>query len=428
MYRTEIPHYAYTLPLSIIMKKNFAIISILIIVACNQNSRKIGKIDFETEYMFNSEIENKILSDTTTDARFKGFKYQMGASDYATKGDYQKALSAWDLAMGTRDTNYTQLQIDSIKGLYKKVTAINFIIEQSKKHKVLIINEAHHNSMHRVFTKSLLQNLYDNGYRNIGFEDLNNGPGKDSLLNNRKYPIQTTGYYMKDPQFGDLVRTALAIGYKVFAYEQTSDVNGKEREIEQARNIQQVIEQRPDEKFIIHCGFSHALEGNLSSWGKAMAGRLTEFTGIDPLTIYQVQYTEKSKPEFNLPLLKAFNLTESTVLIDGQGNPMKYEREDSWSDIAILHPNTNYENGRPNWLFENGNKAVPLGLNDIDISFPVMVLAYKEGEDIKTGVPMDIVEVKKKTDKINLALKKGTYEIVIVNQEKNARIFGLSVE
>ena len=57
-----------------------------------------------------------------------------------------------------------------------------------------------------------------------------------------------------------------------------------------------------------------------------------------------------------------------------------------------------------------------------------MVLAYKKGEDIKTGIPMDIVEVENKTDLINLALRDGDYEIVVTNEGGQARKFQLITE
>ncbi len=244
----------------------------------------------------------------------------------------------------------------------------------------------------------------------------------------RKYPIQESGYYTKDPQFGDLVRTALEIGFYVFPYEQTNNSNGKPREIEQAKNIQKEIKKRPKEKFLIHCGFNHAFEGIHETWEKAMAARLTEYTGINPLTIDQIRFSERSIPEFNHPILKAFKLTEPSVLIDKIGKPMKVENKERWTDIAIFHPKTKSVAGRPNWLFNNGNKTVPLQLNNVDISFPVMVLAFKKGEDINSGVPMDILEVENKTDLVNLALRKGAYEIVVTNQEGSTRKFQLNAE
>src|SRR5690606_1813455 len=149
---------------------------------------------------------------------------------------------------------------------YTKHDAVEYIIKRAKNSRVLIINEAHHNSLHRFFAKSLLSELYKIGYINLGIEALSNGHLKDTLLNQRKYPVQKTGHYTRGPQFGNLVRTALNTGYNVFAYEVTTSKNGKEREIEQARNIIEFICQRPDEKFLIYCGYDHAIEGKHKHW------------------------------------------------------------------------------------------------------------------------------------------------------------------
>ena len=398
------------------MKNTFYILTIVILFnSCKEEKRVIEKIDFETEYKFSSEIEDKVKKDTVP------WKYQLSASDYATKGDYKNALIQWDLAMRTREKNFTESQIDSINQKYSKIKASDYIIEEAKKNQVLIINEAHHNSFHRAFTKSLLQKLFDNGYKNLGLEALTNNDSLILALNKRKYPIQETGYYIKDPQFGNLVRDALEIGYELFPYEQTSGSNGKPREIEQAKNIRKFISSKPDEKFLIHCGFAHAYEGTYKAWEKAMAGRLTEYTGINPLTINQVLYSEKSKPEYNHPLLKALDIKESSVIVDKDNNPLKYERGQAWTDIAVFHPNTNYIHGRPDWLFENDNENVSITLNDIQIKFPVMVLAFKKGEDINLAVPIDITEVKNKIENCILGLKKGNYNIVITNGKESVK-------
>jgi hypothetical protein len=398
------------------MKNAFYILTIIILFnSCEKEKRVIEKIDFETKYKFSSEIEDKVAKDTVP------WKYQYSASDFATKGDYKNALIHWDLAMGTRQKNFTKSQIDSINQKYSKIKASDYIIEEAKKNQVIIINEAHHNSFHRVFTKLLLKKLFDNGYKNLGLEALTNNDSLNLALNKRKYPIQETGYYIKDPQFGNLVRDALEIGYELFPYEQTSGSNGKPREIEQAKNIQKFISSKPNEKFLIHCGYAHAYEGTYKAWEKAMAGRLNEYTGINPLTINQVIYSEKSKPEYNHPLLKALEIKESSVIIDKDNNPLKYERGSTWTDIAVFHPNTNYTDGRPDWLFKNGNKSINISLNDILIEFPVMVLAFKKGEDINAAIPIDIIEVKSQTENCNLGLKKGIYDIVVTNGKKSVK-------
>jgi|TARA_B110000238_G_scaffold65275_1_gene71754 hypothetical protein len=411
------------------MKNRLILIIIsLSIVSCTNEKRIIEKIEFNNEYKFNSELENKILSDTTTNPHFKGYKHQIGASDYAKNGDYKNALIQMDLAMGTREKNFTKPQIDSINLKYSKVKAVDYIIEQAKNNQVVIINEAHHNSFHRVFTKSLLKELHDNGYTNLGLEALSNKDSLNLSLNNRKYPVKENGYYTEEPQFGNLIRDALEIGYNLFAYDNMKVGSGKLREIGQAKNIQKMIEKRPNEKFLIHCGFAHAYEGNYPSWEKAMAGRLTEYTGINPFTINQTIYTEKSKSEYNHPLLKSLNLTESSILLEKNNEPYKYERGESWTDVAVFHPNTEYINNRPKWLFENGNKNVPIELKEIDIPFPVMIFAFKKGENINNAIPIDIYEIENKSIVPHLALPKGKYEIVVVNKENNARKFEMEVE
>jgi len=396
---------------------NILLVSAILIgfSSCKEKERVIEKINFETEYKFSSEIEDKVEKDTVP------WKYQLSASDYATKGDYKNALIHWDSAMRTREKNYTKTQIDSINQKYSEVKATDYIVEEGKKNQVIIINEAHHNSFHRVFTKSLLQKLFDNGYKNLGLEALTNNDSLISVLNNRKHPVQETGWYIKDPQFGNLVRDALKIGYKLFAYEQTTGSNGKPREIEQAKNIQKFIEQNPSEKFLIHCGFDHALEGEHKSWEKAMAGRLLEYTGINPLTINQIIYSEKSKPDYNHPLLKALEIKESSVVIDKDNNPLRYERGNAWTDIAVFHPNTEYIDNRPEWIFKNGYKNVSIPLNDIQIKFPVMVLAYKKEEDLKLAIPIDITEVKNQKENCNLGLKQGDYNIIVTNGTESVK-------
>ena len=399
----------------------YTILLVLLFINC-KTQRIYQKVDFENDYKFNSEIQEKLAKDTV------GWKYQISAGEYAIKGDYKNALEQWDIAFPGKLKTFSQKQIDSIHNKYQIVPALNYIVKQAKSKKIVIINEAHNNSSHRVFTESLLQKLYDSGYKNLGLEALSNGKKMDSILNKRKYPIRKSGYYIKDPQFGNLVRTALKIGYKVFPYERTSDVNGKEREIEQAKNIKKIIDQKPNQKFIIHCGFDHVLEGNHKNWGKAMAGRLYEFTGINPLTINQTKYSERSNPKLNNSLLKALNLNEPSILLNKNGKPLKYIRREAFTDIAVLHPTTKYLNGRPNWLFDSQKKDVKINLKDINISFPVMALAYLKNEDINKAIPTDIIEIKYRNKIGHFALENGIYNIVINNELGESLKFEMEIK
>src|SRR5690606_17878963 len=195
------------------------------------------------------------------------------------------------------------------------VNAKDYIIEQSKNSQIVIINEAHHIPKHRTFTKSLLKDLYDNGYRYLGLEAL-----FDSTINERKFPIIESGYYTKEPEFGNLISEALKIGFTLFKYEASEGKNGKEREIEQAQNIQNFIESVPAGKVLIHCGYAHAFENDYPAWGKAMAGRLKENMNIDPLTIDQTMFLERSDEENNHLFIQLNNTKQPFVLIDENGH------------------------------------------------------------------------------------------------------------
>lgn len=98
-----------------------------------------------------------------------------------------------------------------------------------------------------------------------------------------------------------------------------------------------------------------------------------------------------------------------------------------FTDIAVFHPISKYENNRPKWVFNSPNKKVKIDFKDADISFPVLVLAYFKNEDLRYAVPTDIIEIKNKNDIGFLALKKGKYTIVVTNKFQNAIKFSLNV-
>jgi hypothetical protein len=97
-------------------------------------------------------------------------------------------------------------------------------MDRASREEMIIINEAHHNASHRAFASSLLQGLYDRGYRYLGVETLAN----DSL-NTTKFANLNSGFYSKEPEFGNFLYQALKIGFKLFPYD--AEGNGKEREI-----------------------------------------------------------------------------------------------------------------------------------------------------------------------------------------------------
>lgn len=336
---------------------------------------------------------------------------QNASWDYSYIGNIENMLITWDSNAKPRDT----LSKDEVKAFeeFSKISAIPVIIERAKKSKVVIVNEAHHMPQHRVFTTTLLQGLYDEGYRHLGMESFLSSRRSDSTILANKYPILTNGYYVKEPQYGNIVRQAVKIGFKVFGYESQGHDNLKEREINQANNIKEYIEANPEGKYLIHCGFAHGSEGIYGgSWEKAMAARLTEFTGIDPLTIDQTTYSEKSNKEYENPYYQLTDVEKPSIYVKNDSIFGEY-RKGSWFDIYVFHPRTKNFN-RPQWMIYGSRKAHYLDFQKAEINCPCLVFAYFEGEEIGKAIPYDIQETKDKV--VNLILEKGKYNIILLGE------------
>lgn len=313
--------------------KKFCFIYFLLIISYGYSQENL--------YWFKNDIENTFIKDTVKD---KSWRSQMGATYFSISNNYKNALESWDISFGREKIITEKDRI--IFSNYKSVNAKKFIINRSKKEQMIIINEAHHNSSHRNFAKSLLKGLYKNGYRYLGVETLEN----DDSLNIRKFANQESGFYSKEPQFGLFLKEALSIGFKVFPYE--SNGNGKEREIGQAKNISDFMTKNNQGKMLIYCGYEHAYEGKHQTWEKTMAERVKDLTGINPFTIDQTKFSERSQEKFTEPLVKMINKKYPQILVDKNGNIFNGENSDFYTDAVIIGATTHYENGKPNWMLE----------------------------------------------------------------------------
>lgn len=363
-------------------------------------------------YKFSEDIESYMEKDTVP------WRFQYGATYYSISGNYKKALQTWDKAIGTKVKTITAKDSVYFKE-FKPKDAKEYILNRSKNEKVIIINEAHNNSRHRVFTTSLLKGLYKNGYRFLGMEMLS-----DSTINQRKFPNLDSGtLYIHESQSANLVKEALAIGFTLFSYEYTyvKGKTGKDREREEAENIAKVIAKNPDAKFLIHCGYDHLNEENpgIKEWEKAMAGRLKDLIGIDPFTIDQIPGSEKGVPEFNTPYIKMTNSKTPVIMVNAEGKIYNGEIENTRADCSIIFPVSTYTNERPDWLKLEGRKIFHIPTNTIS-EFPVLVLAYRKNEFEQSGIPADVTEISNKNQTSDLILDKGDYRILV--KDKNYKI------
>ncbi len=401
--------------------KNVLLLCCLLISSCSTNNIiepiAFKPYDFQikgfdwmpTPYKLSQHIQDSVLQQ-------QGSQY--AAWQYSYIGDHKKTLVSWDDDAKPRKP-LTDSLMNEFK-LYQPQLAIPYILEKTKDRQVTLINEAHHMPQHRVFTTQLLAELYQQGYRHLGMEALFNAPLSDSLLAANGYPVMTNGFYTIEPQFGNLIRRAQQIGFQLFGYESEGHNGSKEREINQAKNIKAYIEAHPNEKVLIHCGFAHAAKGIYGgSWEKTMAGRLMEFTEIDPLSINQTSYSEKSSRDLENPFYQMTEVEQPTVFINKEGQSFGKYRGESYFDIYVFQPRTqNFD--RPEWLNYGNRKTHEIDLSTANIQFPCMVLAYKKGEIIGTAVPYDIQEIN--SPNVKLVLDPGKYDLVLWSVDKTALI------
>ena len=358
----------------------------------------------ESPYQFSDSIRQATERDSLD---------YVAAYAYSFIGDHRRALiyqSKFDQSYGTIS------RADSIYFTrFRPVDAKEYILRKVGDKQIVMINEAHHVPYHRIFTASLLQGLYDQGFRYFGVETLSDSL-MDNDLNERGYPTLNSGFYTKEPQYGNLIRQALAIGYTVFPYEAdvTSFHNGKQREIAQARNIQRVVQKHPDANVLIHAGYAHIQEDSVGGdWKKAMAGRVKEFTGIDPFTINQEVLTERSDPAMENPFYRMIDVDRPTVFVDEQGRAFSGPEGTHYYDVRMAHPRTRYVEGRPHWLLYGDRQLVSLSDTTLTVGFPCLMKAYRAIEDPEQAVPVDVVEIADASHKKPLVLAPGYYQVIL---------------
>lgn len=369
----------------------------------------------ENPYWFTDDIKKKVADSTQS----QSWRSQMAATYYSISGQYKPALESWDETFGRVKKLSTADSLRFTKFL--PINAKEYILDRAANEQIIIINEAHHNASHRAFASSLLQGLYDKGYRYLGIETL----ASDSL-NTTKFAALNSGYYSKEPEFGNFIYHALKIGFTLFPYE--AEGNNKEREIGEAKNIFDFMQKNKEGKYLIYCGYQHAYEGVHKSWEKTMAGRLSDLTGINPFTIDQTQFSEKSSLKFNEPLLRLVKNTVPVVLKDGNQEIYNGEDKELYTDIKIIHPVTKYVKDRPDWMLRGNRKLYKIPASKVS-SYPALVLAYRKGEFEQNGIPADIIEINTSKDYHFLILDKGKYEIVVKDKEqKITNIFEKTVK
>jgi hypothetical protein len=235
-------------------------------------------------------------------------------------------------------------------------SAVAAIAAQARRHRIVMVNEAHHDAHTRVLTLELLPKLHALGFRYLAVEALGH---HDPGLAKRGYAIPASGSgYLHEPLYGEIVRQAIRLGYTLVPYDSDAPTLAG-RETEQADNIyRQVFAKDPQARLLVHAGYAHIdkAPGNLGGDVRPMAMRLAQLSGIEPLSIDQTQFRDitpgRSDPGAYGVLTGRFRPTRPVVLRNGQTGQL-WSADPARHDISVILPPAGNAL-RPRWLTLDG--------------------------------------------------------------------------
>lgn len=340
----------------------------------------------------------------------ESIKYQTEAVLLSFLGDESGAQLITDVYEASNDSESESERSNFIAENYTAYPAIPKILELAKDFKIVMLNEAHHVSRHRIFATELAKGLKRIGYTHIAAETFSN----IKALNENGYPTIHSGPYVKDPEFAHFLREAASIGFQFIKYE-SSDVD---REQGQAKNLAQFIDSHIDAKVLVYAGYSHIKETSSSEKGEQwMAQKFKEMTGIDPLTIDQVGGTPKFTDKLKDPIFSTIKINDGPIVwMNKQDNWLVASRYKNYVDLTVFHPYESKVNGRPDWLANDANRReLTLYTKQLGNEWPLVLKAYLKNEwdnEKNNAIPVDQVIIQENERvKTSLFLPSGDYVI-----------------
>lgn len=315
---------------------------------------------------------------------------------------------------------------------YKPRNALDAIASVAAERRVIMINEEHDAPLHRAFTARLLPVLYKKGFRYLAAETLSE---EDTNLNVRGYPVHKTGFYSNDPVFGDMLRSALKLGFKLVPYEHkpkqrcvspsdNPDFCQNERERGQAQNLyDRIFKNDPQAKVLVHVGRGH--NQKLKIGDLAMMGwHFRAISRIEPFSVNQMM-SERSAQKYERPeyryVTAKWKFSEPTAFQSAAG---EWWKSDDY-DLIVYHPRSLYRKGRPVWTLTGGLKKL-FSINPKKLKLaaenkrftgrkPILVQAITQGESADT-VPADQIILHPDKEIAALVLPNGKFRIRAIDE------------
>ena len=295
-------------------------------------------------------------------------------------GDYGGAAASFSIAQPAQPDDAPS----PLGGEYLARPAADVILELAKNRRAVFFNEAHSAPITRTLTIQMLAKLREQGFDTFAAETLYR---TDKELQQRGYPTPDSGFYVNEPLYGEMVRTALRLGFKVVPYDVENAGAGDARERAGAEKLyQDVFRKDPNARLVVNAGFAHVQKSGRYLRGSSMGEFFKQISGIDPLTIEQTMMMQHGRANQDHPYYASivqqlkFNKPSVFVAADGKTWTLKPDKY----DMSVIFPTYAVIKTRPNWLVLGGERTIyPVGSEICRNQYPCMVEAYytNEGED-----------------------------------------------
>ena len=215
--------------------------------------------------------------------------------------------------------------------------------------RAVFFNEAHSAPVTRTLTIQMLAKLRALGFDCFAAEALSTA---DHDLARRGYPTADSGLYIDEPIYGEMIRAALRLGYKVIAYDADDNGSGDAREKACAESLyQQTFARDPQARLVVNAGFGHIQKSGAHLGGASMAEEFAKISGIEPLSIEQTMLIEHARPAQDHPFYRAAmsapHPDRPFVYVGADGKP--WTLKPGQYDVSVFFPPETRVDGRPTW-------------------------------------------------------------------------------
>lgn len=385
-----------------------------------QQSRGFNKndeIDYISSFLFLQSL-NPTKFDSATKSQF----YSQLSVYYSYLGANRVAVQYEDSSIVYRPYNsFYNPKKDDTTFLDKVefVDAHATLISTAVKSRIFIIGEEHHSSPTRVFTTSLLEDLFKAGYRYLALEALD---PKVIFSANEKLNIKMpgSGVYILEPGMANLIRYAHKLGFTVMGYDCAECKTYKEREETSGSRLSKIFKTDSTAKMVIHVGYAHSAKNLPKGLLWSVAQVIWDSTGIEPVTVAQHEISEgyiNSYKNFFYNYL--IPKVKEPAILYMNGKPLDLSGIHMYDFSIITNSYNHYFQDEMNKRIGLKKFSVKLSKAELQNGFLLQILPLEEAESYGTEhvVPCYQRLIKDKAE-FTGALLPGKY-VVLVRDKSN---------